>query len=103
MNTFLKTFLKVLLILAAAVLLFKLLPILALPLFLAVGIVLAIGGVLAGGLAVAATAVLVTLLVALVAALALVGVLSPLWIPVLAVVGLIALGRKLFARPAPAV
>ena len=100
MNTFFKTSLKVLLVLCAAVLLLKLLPVLAVPLFLALAIFLGVGGLLAGGLAVAATAVVATVLCLVVAALAVVGVLSPIWVPVLAVVGVIALARKLSHRPA---
>lgn len=98
MNTFLKTSLKVLLVLLAAVLLFKLLPILAIPLFLSVGIILGLGGLLAGGLAIAATAIVATLLGLSVAALAVVGVLSPIWLPVLAIFGVVALVRKLSNR-----
>jgi hypothetical protein len=98
MNTFLKTSLKVLLVLLAAVLLFKLLPVLAIPLFLAIGIILGIGGLLAGGLALAATALVATVLSLCVVALAVVGVLSPIWLPVLAIFGVVVLVRKLSHR-----
>jgi hypothetical protein len=71
------TFLKVILILVAVVLALKLLPVL-----------LVLGGVMAAGLAVLACATLAMLVL-----------FSPLWLPVLALIGLIALVRRA-GRPA---
>jgi hypothetical protein len=79
-----KTFLKVLLILIAAVIAIKLLPVL-----LVIGGVSLGGLLLAGGLIVAAIGVLAALGLSVVA----VG-LSPIWVPVLAVMGIVALVRK---------
>jgi hypothetical protein len=89
-----KTFLKVLLFVLLGLLAIKLLPFVLLPVF-----VVGIGLLLAGGLAfsgiAAAAGIGVAVLVAVVALLVvLVAVLSPIWIPVLAVVGLIALIRR---------
>jgi hypothetical protein len=86
-----KTFLKVLLLLVAVVVAIKLLP-----------FTLAVACVV-GGLGVG----LVVIGLSVVAVLASVGILlafllSPLWLPVLAVVGLIALIKKLSAKPAMA-
>ncbi len=87
------TFLKVLIVLVAVVVAFKLLPVLMLPVVLgAVGLllfaVLLIGGVAAmAGVGLAGiTAILAVGLVVLTA-------LSPVWVPVLVIVGLIALIR----------
>lgn len=78
-----KTFLKVLLFVILAVIAVKLLPVtLALGCILAVGIALiaAVGvSLLAGGIWVA---------------LAIVAVLSPIWVPILAIVGIIMLLRR---------
>ena len=84
-----KTFLKVMLILVAVVLAIKLLP-------LALGLACAI----AGGIAVLVVAGL-SLMAGLVgAAMLLALVLSPIWLPLLALVGVIALIRKL-SRSSP--
>ena len=84
-----KTFLKVLLIAVAVVIAVKLLPVaLALACVLAacVGVVAAVGVSLAAGV--------------LCAGLLLALVLSPIWLPVLALVGLISLVKKGGAKPA---
>lgn len=83
------TFLKVLLILIAAVLLVKLLP-LAFGLAVFLGVVIAIAAIV--GLGAAGVVICV--------ALGLVILLSPVWLPVLAVVGLIALWKKLSNKTA---
>jgi len=83
-----KTFLKIFLIAVAAVIAVKLLPLaLALACVLAacVGVVAAVGVSLAAGL--------------LCAGLLLALVLSPIWLPVLALFGLIALIKKCSAKP----
>ena len=76
-----KTFLRVLLCVVVTVVAFKLLPVLMVPVVL-------------GGLAAAAGVGLILLLVLLAVALAVVAVLAPIWIPVLAIVGLVALIRR---------
>jgi hypothetical protein len=79
-----KKFLLVVLIVVAALIAIKLLPLaLALAAVLAVAGLLAFSGVVGAGL-------LLTLL------------LAPVWIPVLAMVGLVALGKKLFRTPVAA-
>ena len=89
-----KTFLKVLLILIAAVIAIKLLPVL-----LVIGGV-GIGGLLlAGCLLVAAVGVLATLGLSIAAAVVAVALivtvaLSPIWVPIAVVLGIIALVRK---------
>jgi hypothetical protein len=79
-----KTFLKVLLVIAVAVLAVKLLP-----LTLALGFALGLTLLIVGVLGVSALAVLLCVAIGLVA------LLSPLWIPVLALVGVLALIKKL--------
>ncbi len=86
-----KTFLKVVLLVVAAVVAVKLLP-----LTLAFGFVL---GLLLVGLLVLGLSLVA---VVLIAAVALAAVLAPIWIPVLAIVGLITLIKKLSAKPAVA-
>ena len=83
------TFVKVLLLVVAAIVAVKLLP-----LTFALGCVLGllVMGLLLLGLSLVA--------VTLVAGVALVSVLAPIWVPVLLVVGLIALIKKLSAKPA---
>lgn len=78
------TFLKVLVLIVAAVLAVKLLP-----MTLAVGLMLAAGLVLFTILGVSA------LVVVLCVGVALAALLSPVWIPVLALVGVIALIKRL--------
>jgi hypothetical protein len=97
-----KTFLKVVLILIAAVIVVKLLPALVLVGGLSLGGLmlvglglLAVGGVLGAlGLSVAAALLVVALVVAV--------ALSPVWVPVLVVVGIVAFVRKLSRRTATA-
>jgi hypothetical protein len=79
-----KTFLKVLLLLAAAIIAVKLLP-----LTLLGGCFLAVAVIVALALGLSAVAILIALAVVLAA------VLSPIWIPVLALVGVIALFKRL--------
>lgn len=79
MNTFLKVFLLALL----ALVVIKLAPVLMIPAFIAfIGLLIA-GIAMAGGL-----------VLLLVVTLAVLAALSPLWIPVLAIVGLVALCRR---------
>ena len=86
---------KVLLVLALAVVVVHLWPITVVPLAAALvlvtilGALLALGLVAAGAVGVAAAAGLMA------AAIALLGVLSPVWIPVLVIAGIIWLVRKL--------
>ena len=84
-----KTFLKILLIAVAAVVAVKLLP---LALALAGVLAACVGVVAAVGVSLAAGVLCVGLLLAL--------VLSPIWLPVLALVGVIALIKKTGAKPA---
>ena len=86
-----KTFLKVLLILIGVVVAIKLLPV-----ALAVMCVIAAGAALVALIGVSLAAGL------LCAGLVLALLLSPIWLPVLALVGLIALIKKLSAKPAGA-
>jgi hypothetical protein len=79
-----KTFLKVLIVLLVALLALKLLPVL-----LGLGIALIAVLALAAVLGLGAAGVLLGL------ALGLVALLSPIWLPVLAIVGLVALWEKL--------
>jgi hypothetical protein len=85
MNTFLKVFLLV----VAAVVAVKLLP-------LTLGLGFLLGLLLIGLLGVGLSLVAVVV----VAVVGLAAVLAPIWIPVLAIVGLVALIRKLSAKPA---
>jgi hypothetical protein len=78
-----KTFLKILLVLVVAVIAVKLLP-----LTLALGAAIGVALVIAVALGFGAIAVL------LCAAIVLVAVLSPIWIPVLALLGVIALIKR---------
>jgi len=86
-----KSFLKVLLVVWAAVVAVKLLP-LTLAMGFILGLVLV--GLLALGLSVVA--------VVAVMAVAIAAVLAPIWIPALVILGLIALIKKLSAKPAVA-
>ena len=95
------TFLKVLLFIVVALLAIKFLPFLLLPVLIAgVGLLLMVGLVVAGvatvaGVGVAAVVAILAVLTAIVV------VLAPLWIPVLVVIGLVALIRR-STRPAVA-
>ena len=78
-----KTFLKVLLIIAVAIVAVKLLP-----------ITLVLGCLLAAGMAVLAGLGVATVAISACLALALVALLSPIWLPVLAVIGLVMLVKR---------
>jgi hypothetical protein len=89
-----KTFLKILLCVAVGLMLLKLFPILLAPAMVSVVVMLVVGAVMlaaAGGIAVGALALLA---VALVAVLVLAAALSPIWLPVLAIMGLVSLCRR---------
>jgi hypothetical protein len=81
---------KVLLCIVAAVLALKFLPVLLIPVALSGVALFAVGGLLFSGV----VAVAGLGLAALLALLLICAVLSPIWIPVLAVVGVIALIRR---------
>jgi len=95
-----KTFLIVLLVLVGAVVAVKLLPLALAPVIFVLGLLLLIGGLLVGGAAATVAAGLALLVSLLVGGLLLLVVLSPLWIPVLAIVGLIALIKRASAKSA---
>ena len=95
-----KTFLFVLLALVGAVVVVHLLPLALAPVIVVVGLLLLIGGLLAGGAAAIVAAVLALLVGLLAGGLALVVILAPIWIPLLAIVGLIALIKRLNAKSA---
>ena len=86
-----KTFLKILLIVTAAVIAVKLLPF-----TLALGLLL---GLLMVGLILCGLSLVA---VVLAVAVALAAVLAPLWIPALVILGLIALIKRFSAKPAAA-
>ncbi len=86
-----KTFLKVLLLVVAAIVAVKLLPV-----ALAIGFVLMAPVALLAILGVSVAGALVG------AALVVTAVLSPIWLPVLAVVGIVALCRRGGSKPAAA-
>ncbi|ACB73803.1 hypothetical protein [Opitutus terrae] len=94
------TFAKVLLCLVAVLLAIKFLPVLtvgvfflALMILLLAGLLLGGAGVLLGGVGAAVAALIVVALLA-------VAVLSPIWIPVLAVIGVLALIKRFSATKA---
>ena len=89
-----KTFLKVLLIAVLALAVLKLCPLFAVPVALALAALFIVTLVLAGGASVAILVILGLAVALLGVALALVTALAPIWLPVLAVVGLIALVRR---------
>lgn len=78
-----KTFLKILVLTLVALVVIELFPLLMIPVVIALGAAIVAMAALAGGAAVVIAAVLALLVV-----------LSPLWIPVLAVMGIIALCRR---------
>jgi hypothetical protein len=89
-----KPFLKILLIVVAVLVCLHFLPVLLIPVFLGVAALVMVGLAVAGGLVgVAATGIT---LVATVLAVALIvlAVLAPIWLPVLAVYGLVMLCRR---------
>jgi hypothetical protein len=81
-------------------LLYHLFPVLALPLVLLGAAVLVLGGVLSSGLLLLAVVALLVFSGLVVVFVALAGMTSPLWVPILAVVGLVALVRAAVRRPA---
>lgn len=94
-STAMKTALKIFLIVLIALLVIKLAPLLLVPAGFVFLLCLVVGGTVAAvllGCCAGAVGLVVALLVA---ALALVAALSPLWVPVLMVLGLIALCRRL--------
>jgi hypothetical protein len=95
-----KTFLIILLAVVGTVVVAHLLPLAFAPVIFVLGVLLLIGGLLAGGAAAIVAAVLAVLVGLLAGGLALVAVLAPIWIPVLAIVGLVALIKRLNARSA---
>ena len=92
-----KTFLIFLLALVGAVVVVKLLPLAFAPVIFVLGLLLLIGGLLVGGVAATVAAGLALLVGLLAGGVALAVVLSPIWIPVLAIVGLIALIKHVSA------
>lgn len=100
MKTFFITLLKVALVALVAVLLYHLFPVLALPLVVLGAAVLALGGVLSSGLLIVGVVGFFAFAVLLIGLVALAGFTSPLWVPVLALVGAIALVRAAVRKPA---
>ena len=92
-----KTFLIVLLALVGAVVAVKLLPLAFAPVVFVLGLLLLICCLFVGGAAATVAAGLALLVSLLVGGLLLLVVLSPLWIPVLAIVGIIVLIKRLSA------
>ena len=90
MNTFLKVLLYVVLTLIAI----KLMPLFALAFMLAGAGLLVLAGLLFSGIAAIAGCGVAGLTVVITALVAVIAVLSPIWIPVLIVVGIIALIRR---------
>lgn len=88
------TFLKVLLFVILGLVCLKLLPFLFIPVALAFAGLLAVGALLMGGVATVAATGLTVVAGILAVALVLVAALSPIWIPVLAIVGLVSLCRR---------
>ena len=95
-----KTVLIVLLALVGAVVVVHLLPLALAPVIFVLGLLLLIGGLLVGGATATVAAVLALLVGLLAGGLALIVVLAPIWIPVLAIVGLIALIKRANAKSA---
>lgn len=93
MKPVLFTLLKIALVIAVALVVYNLFPVLVAPLVAMGMAILIIGGVVSGGMLVVGLICLAALAVVGVAFLVLVGLLSPVWLPVLAVIGLVALLR----------
>jgi hypothetical protein len=93
MKPVLITLLKVAGVVAVALVAYHLFPVLVAPLVAMGGAILVLGGVVSGGMLVVGLICLAALAVVGVAFLVLVGLLSPVWLPVLAVIGLVALLR----------
>lgn len=93
MKTFLVTLLQIAVVVAIAWLIYQFFPVILAPL-VAMGMgIFVVGGVVSGGMLVAGVICLVLLVVVGVALFVLLGLLSPVWLPVLAVIGLVALLR----------
>lgn len=88
------TFLKIVLCVIAAILAIKLLPVLLAPVLLVGLVALLLAGLLLGSAGLVASIGVALLAGFFVLALVLLAVLSPIWIPVLLIVGLVALLRK---------
>ena len=95
-----KIFLGIGLLLLLALAALKLGPVLLVPVVLVALVLLVSGALLLGGFAVAATSLLFVAGGLLAVVLAVLAVLSPVWLPVLAVLGLVSLCRR--RRPATA-
>ena len=93
-----KTFLKVVLLFLVVALVIHLWPIAAVPLAIGGVIAFIVGSVLVGGVAVVATVAIVLAVAVAAALLCVAAASSPIWLPVLAIVGLIALLRRGEAR-----
>lgn len=93
MKTVLITLLKIVVVVAVALLVYELFPLLILPLVVLGTTMLLFGGVLSSGLLILAVACMGVIAAFGVGFLALLGLLSPVWLPVLALIGLAALLR----------
>lgn len=89
-----KTFLKIVLFLVLGLVAVKLCPLLLAPALASVMVMLALGGVVLAGLATVAATGLTLTAVLLGVVLLVLAVLSPVWVPVLALIGLISLFRR---------
>lgn len=97
-----KPFFKILLVVAVVLLAFKLLPVLLVPVILGIVLTLIVGSVLAAGVAALTFAGLSTFGALAAVTLVTAAVLSPIWMPVLAVIGLVSLCRRRPAVPVAA-
>ena len=95
MKTFFSTAVKVLLVIAVVVLIVKFWPLLALPAFVAAAVAALLGGVLAVATTVVLGVALAAVAIMLSALLAVAGATLPVWLPVLAILGVVALIRTL--------
>lgn len=100
MKSVLITLLKVLLVVAVAWFVYHAFPLIMAPLAALAATLLVVGGLLSGGLLAVGALCLAVVIPLLLAFLALVGLTSPLWLTILAVIGLIALCRGGARRPA---
>lgn len=95
-----KTFWKVLLFILVGLVCLRFLPVLLIPMVLGLLAMFAIGALLLGGLATVAATGISVIGGTLVVVLVLLAALSPIWVPVLAIVGLVSLFRR-GNRPGP--
>jgi hypothetical protein len=95
MKAFLVGCLKVLLVVACGIVLVHVWPAAMVPLVIGLGLVLGLGAVLLASLAALGAVGVVVLIGLLVAAAILLAVLSPVWIPLLLIIGLVCLVKKL--------